>query len=203
MFSPRSGNSPVRGHNNPPLIAASVLDGSWSVLFDQKRGGPGLVMFGSLVDWTSRPEHGICYYSGIATYSTSFELPGNPKLRRWIDLGTVYNMARVRVNGRDLGVVWCPPWRVEITTAVQGGVNKIEIDVANLWPNRLIGDELQPPDAEYGKNGGLLRWPGWLLKNEPRPSTERRAFATWKHFTKDTPLLPSGLLGPVRVMREE
>jgi hypothetical protein len=203
VFSPRSGNSPVRGHNNPPLIAASVLDGSWSVLFDQKRGGPGLVMFGSLVDWTSRPEHGICYYSGIATYSTSFELPGNPKLRRWIDLGTVYNMARVRVNGRDLGVVWCPPWRVEITTAVQGGVNKIEIDVANLWPNRLIGDELQPPDAEYGKNGGLLRWPGWLLKNEPRPSTERRAFATWKHFTKDTPLLPSGLLGPVRVMREE
>jgi hypothetical protein len=122
--------------------------------------------------------------------------------RLWLDLGKVFNMARVRLNGHDLGVLWCAPWRVDITDAVQKSGNKLEIEVANLWPNRLIGDEFQPPDAEYGKNGNLLRWPDWLLKNEPRPSKGRYTFATWRHFTKDSPLLPSGLLGPVQIFRE-
>ena len=117
--------------------------------------------------------------------------------RWWLDLGVVKNMARVSLNGRDLGVVWCAPWRVEITAAVRPQGNRLEITVANLWPNRLIGDEQLPPDCEYGKEGNLLRWPDWFLKGEPRPSPSRRAFSTWKHFDKDSPLLPSGLLGPV------
>jgi hypothetical protein len=76
----------------------------------------------------------------------------------------------------------------------------LEIRVANLWPNRLIGDEQQPPDAEYAPGGNLSRWPEWLLKGEPRPSAGRLTFSTWKHYGKDSPLLPSGLLGPVRVL---
>jgi len=76
------------------------------------------------------------------------------------------------------------------------------IQVANLWPNRLIGDEQEPPDAEYAKGGNLARWPDWLLKGEPRPSRGRYTFTTWKHFGKDSPLLPSGLLGPVTIRAE-
>jgi hypothetical protein len=156
-----------------------------------------------LTDWTTRPEEGVKYYSGTATYRKTFD--AGTKLmkptRMWLDLGRVFNMARVRLNGRDLGVVWCAPWRVEITDAVQKTGNKLEIEIVNLWPNRMIGDELQPPDTEYGKDGNLLFWPGWLLRNEQRPSKGRYTFATWRHFTKDTPLLPSGLLGPVRILK--
>jgi hypothetical protein len=87
-------------------------------------------------------------------------------------------------------------------TRVPGGGRRLWLDlgVANLWPNRLIGDELEPPDAEYGPGGNLARWPSWLLEGRPRPSSGRFAFATWKHYTKDSPLLPSGLLGPVRLL---
>ncbi len=181
------------------------LAGSWKVSFDPGKGGPANAVFNGLEDWSRRPEEGIRYYSGEATYRKSFDLPsdtaavagGKPDRRWWLDLGTVKNLARVRLNGRDLGVVWCAPWRVEITSAVRSKGNRLEIVVANLWPNRLIGDEQLPPDAEYGKDGDLLRWPEWVLKKEPRPSRGRVTFATWKLYKKDSPLLPSGLIGPV------
>lgn len=193
-------------HNYPNALAAGTLEGSWDVSFDLRLGGPENIRFESLVDWTARQEEGVRYYSGTATYRKEFAVPvtsdlvGKKPVRLWLDLGKIFNMARVRLNGRDLGVVWCAPWRVEITDAVQKSGNKLQIEVVNLWPNRLIGDEFQPPDAEYGKDGNLLRWPEWLVKNEPRPSKGRYSFATWRHFTKDSPLLPSGLLGPVRIL---
>lgn len=151
------------------------------------------------------------YYSGTAVYRTTFDLASplrrsvHGALRRslWLDLGTVKNLAGVRLNGHDLGVLWCAPWRVNIGDFVKGAGNQLEIRVANLWPNRLIGDEKQPPDAEYGKSGALLRVPPWVTGKEPRPSTGRYAFATWKHFSADSPLLPSGLLGPVRLLQFE
>jgi hypothetical protein len=89
---------------------------------------------------------------------------------------------------------------VEISQVVTMEKNQLEISVANLWPNRLIGDEQKPPDGEYGTMGNLLRWPGWMLGEQPRPVTGRYTFSTWRHFTKDVPLLPSGLLGPVRLL---
>jgi len=90
---------------------------------------------------------------------------------------------------------------VDITEFVKPSGNSLEIAVVNLWPNRLIGDEQLPPDGEFGEKGNLLRIPEWVVKNEPRPPTGRYAFSTWKHFTKDSALLPSGLLGPVQIVR--
>jgi len=195
------------GRNFPGTGEAVEMSGPWEVSFDPKWGGPEKVTFAGLEDWSLRTEVGIKFYSGVATYSKTFDLPPsaeggekagrNADTRLWLDLGIVKNIARVRLNGRDLGVVWCAPWRVDITTAAKPKANRLEIVVANLWPNRLIGDERLPPDAEYGAGGRLLRWPEWLLKGAPRPETGRYAFATWRHFNKDSTLLPSGLLGPV------
>jgi hypothetical protein len=196
------------GRNFPELSGDAELGGSWEVSFDPKWGGPASIEFPHLEDWSLRPEEGIKFYSGQATYRKIFDLPtaiAELLERRsdkedsglWLDLGVVKNLARVQLNGHDLGVAWCPPWRLEITEVVKPKGNRLEITVANLWPNRLIGDELQPPDTEYGKEGNLASWPDWLLKGEPRPSPGRAAFATWRHFTEDSPLLPSGLIGPV------
>ncbi len=178
--------------------------------FDPRWGGPENILFDRLEDWTQRPEDGIKYYSGTATYRKTFDVPkpkGDLKTRQsatrrlWLDLGVVKNLARVQLNGHDLGVLWCSPWQVDITDFVKPSGNNLEITVANLWPNRLIGDEQLPQDAEFGKDGNLLRMPEWILNNQPRSSPGRYAFATWKHFTKDSPLLPSGLLGPVQILR--
>lgn len=115
--------------------------------------------------------------------------------RLYLDLGVVKDIARVRLNGKDLGVVWTAPWRVDITDVVRAKSNQLDITVANRWPNRLIGDERLPDD---GIRDG--KWPEWLLKGEPRP-TKRYTFTTYKHYTKGSPLLSSGLLGPVKVVR--
>jgi hypothetical protein len=189
--------------NFPHTTRSSEVDGPWNVTFDPKRGGPGEVQFAHLEDWSRRPEEGIRFYSGMATYRSTFALPpaaGGKGKPVWLDLGTVKNICRVRLNGRELGTVWCAPWRVEISSALSARTNLLEITVANLWPNRLIGDERTPSSAEYGADGNLLRWPEWIAKGDLRPSPGRYTFATWRHFTKETPLLPSGLLGPVQLL---
>jgi hypothetical protein len=193
--------------NFTPLVEAEKIEGPWEVSFDPKWGGPEKIIFDGLDDWTRRPEEGIKYYSGQATYRKTFDLPdgaGSSALpaRLWLDLGAVKNIARVRLNGRDLGVIWCAPWRVDIAKAAKPKGNRLETTVANLWPNRLIGDERLPADCEYGPGGNLARWPEWLVKGRPRPSSGRYTFSTWRHFDKDSPLLPSGLLGPVTIMME-
>ena len=101
----------------------------------------------------------------------------------------------MKLNGHDLGILWKPPYRVELTKAAKPGANALEVQVVNLWPNRLIGDDHLPEDTE--RDGAMLRqWPQWLLDGKPSP-TGRLTFSTWKHWTKDDPLLESGLLGPV------
>jgi hypothetical protein len=170
----------------------------WKLSFDPKWGGPENVVFDSLVDWTTRPEEGIKYYSGIATYHNTIKLPENviadKNTELFLDLGEVNNLARVRINGKDMGVVWTAPFRIKISDAVISGENQIAIEVANLWPNRLIGDEQKPDDGI--KNG---KWPEWLLKGLPRTSG-RYTFATYAHYKKDSPLMRSGLTGPVKIM---
>ncbi|MBZ5562625.1 MAG: discoidin domain-containing protein [Acidobacteriia bacterium] len=162
--------------NFPTYTNAEELTGPWTVAFDPKWGGPASVEFPELVSWTTRPEEGIKHYSGTATYRRRFDLPlginkaGN---RIALDLGKVDYVARVRLNGKDLGVVWTAPWRIEITEAVKPIGNDLEIKVVNLWPNRIIGDAALPPDKRYTKTNIV--------------------------YKKDDPLLESGLLGPVRI----
>ncbi len=170
--------------NFAELKPIGEIPGPWTVKFDPKWGGPEAVVFDQLVDWTQRPEPGIKYYSGQATYRKIFDLPQESGVRGqgsgkklYLDLNRVRNIAQVRLNGHDLGVVWTAPWRVEITKAVKQTGNILEIDVVNLWPNRLMGDAKLPPEQRLTKtNVGKF--------NDP----------------KNQELLPAGLLGPVRLM---
>ncbi len=212
IFAGAAGGNATAKRNFPPLDTLAFPRGPWDVSFDPQSGGPGRVTFAGLEDWTRRPEEGVKYYSGTAVYRIEFDLlPAPPtdageekESRRpaWISLGEVKDIASVRLNGQEAGVLWCAPWRVDVTGALKQKGNRLEVTVANLWPNRLIGDENLPPNGEFGKRGNLVRWPDWILKKDPSPPPGRHSFATWRHFSKDSPLLPSGLLGPVHLLRE-
>jgi hypothetical protein len=187
--------STLGGEGRPAL--AIEIGGPWQVRFQPGRGAPESVTLEKLMDLSQHPEAGIRFFSGVATYQTTVHWqPPWAGARASLDLGRVAVMARVRVNGREAGVAWHEPWTVELTPALQRGENRIEIEVANLWVNRLIGDEHLPPDAEWNRNGSLKAWPEWVRQGQPSPSG-RLAFATWRHWSKDSPLPPSGLLGPV------
>ncbi len=178
--------------NFPELKPFQTLGGSWEVAFDSKWGGPAQpVVFDSLQDWTKRPENGIRYYSGIAVYQKSFQATEAPAGQVFLDLGTLHDMARVKLNGKDLGVVWCAPWRVDISGVLKAGENKLEIEVANRWRNRMIGDK-QPGDANVRK----VKSPDGMLGGKEF-ETGRHTFSTRDPYKADSTLLPSGLLGPV------
>ncbi len=211
---PLSGRAPVAGAENfPELKSVGELTGAWQVQFDPKWGGPEkAVTFATLQDWTKRPEPGIKYFSGTADYTKVFDLPTSAIANRqspiYLDFGTVHALAEVWLNGKKLGVVWTAPWRVNISSAVKSKHNQLEIKVTNVWANRLIGDEQQPPDCEYGKGafgfgGPLKRFPDWFVKGEPRPSKDRFTFTTWNYFNRNSPLTSSGLLGPVTICTSE
>lgn len=178
----------------PSLKEIQRLDGIWQVAFDTQWGGPAKIELSALQDWSQSTDEGIKYYSGTAVYNQSFNYPHSMEEPVYLDLGKVKNIAKVWLNGGDLGVVWTDPWRVEITNALREGENDLQIEVTNLWVNRLIGDELKPDDGIV--NG---RWPEWLIQNKKR-SSDRYTFTTFKHYTKDSSLLESGLLGPVRIV---
>ena len=197
------------GGNLPELKPIIELRGAWEVTFDPKWGGPTApVEFEALTDWTRRAEPGIKYFSGTATYRKTFDAPAASAAAQ-LSLGTLNSIARVRVNGRDLGVAWCAPWSVRVPAGLlRPAGNALEIKVTNTWVNRLVGDEQEPPDCEWLPGhlpGGkfLKEFPDWFLNNTPRPSKGRFCFTTWNYFTKDSPLLPSGLLGPVRLLAED
>jgi hypothetical protein len=138
-------------------------------------------MFDQLISWTTRPEPGIKYYSGTATYEKYFELPVPsatvPGAKLLLDLGDVRELAEVKVNGQSCGIIWTPPFRADITGAVKPGENKLEIEVVNFWPNRIIGDASLPPDQRLTKTN---------IRN----------------LKANTALMESGLLGPVRILSQ-
>lgn len=186
--------APIAKQNFPVFNTVAALDGPWQVSFDPKRGGPQQATFAKLTDWTQSEAEGIKYYSGIAVYKKNFSLPANVSLARgriYLDLGDIKNLASVKLNGRDLGVIWTAPWRVDITGALRKGENHLEIAVANLWVNRLIGDEKLPDDGIKDD-----KWPEWLTRGLPRPSG-RITFSTFHPYTRNSPLFKSGLIGPV------
>lgn len=180
--------------------ALMEIAGPWKIWFDPKWGGPGEVIFEKLLDWTKHPAESIRYYSGTAVYSINFDLPADLKISRkdriYLDLGEVNCLARVKLNGKELGIVWTAPPSVLLKGGLKRKNNLLEIEVANLWVNRLIGDENEPWD---GVADG--RWPEWLLKGQPRP-TKRYTFTTHRFYKRGDPLLPSGLLGPVVIHKQ-
>ncbi|MDR2863715.1 MAG: hypothetical protein LBV54_07595 [Puniceicoccales bacterium] len=184
--------------NFPATKQLFGLDGPWDVSFDPKWGGPAKTVFDTLSDWSKNADKGIKYYSGTAVYKKRFDVPEASGKKLLLDLGVVKNIAHVRLNGKDLGTIWTYPWRVEITGDWKPKDNLLEIEVTNLWANRLIGDEFLPPDSNV--NGRT--WVKWLESGAPRTSG-RFSFATVRHFRKETALLRSGLLGPVAILTEE
>ncbi len=181
--------------DGPNWIETSVvqkIEGPWQVTFDPRRGGPkSPVSFAQLDDWTERGEFEVRHYSGTATYTKTFDWddtvrsdavrrsssgPHGPTTNRvWLDLGQVANIAEVALNGQPCGVAWTAPYRVEITRALRAGSNRLEIRVANTWANRMIGDR-------------------------SLPETERVTWTSAPDRVGRGPLLPAGLLGPVRIV---
>ncbi len=149
------------------------ITGPWEVAFTPGWGAPERVSFERLEDWTQRPEKGIQHYSGTARYRKTFTLPESMQGKHLrLDLGEVHDLAAVRLNGLDLGTLWLAPWHLDVTKAVQPGDNLLEIEVVNPWNNRLVGDA-------------------------KLPRAQRFTFLAKDVVTKDAPLLPAGLTGPV------
>jgi hypothetical protein len=168
-------SAPGKEQNFFKLEPLAEVAGPWQVEFDPRWGGQNAT-FDKLQDWTQRPEKGIQYYSGTAVYRTTFDL-SDPAVRenkrRLLDLGKVNYLARVRLNGRDLGVLWTAPWRVDVTGLLKEKNNSLEIEVANTWWNRIAGDARLPAEKRFAKT------------NVP--------------YDPQHPPMPSGLLGPVTV----
>ena len=160
------------GNNARREQLVQTITGPWDVAFEPKWGGPAAVKFDTLEDWSKRPEPGIHFYSGQAVYRTSFDAASKANV---LSLSDVHAMARVKLNGRDLGVVWCAPWSIDLPSGLLRPTgNDLQITVANLWINRLIGDAALPQDQR-------------LTKTTSNP------------YKANDPLQPSGLLGPVQL----
>ncbi len=165
----------------PAIIEKQVatVGGAWNVSFQQERGAPARITLDRLSSWSDSGDAGVKYFSGTGIYYKSIEAPADwfiKGARLWLDLGSVKNIAALTVNSKDLGILWKAPFRADVTDVLKPGANALEIKVTNLWVNRLIGDT--QPDV-----------------------TRKFTFTTQSFYQADSPLLPSGLLGPVRVMR--
>lgn len=182
-----------------PGALSKPVSGSWAIQFDVARGGPANpVTVDKLTPWNELTDPKAKYFSGSATYSKTVTLSksGLDGSRVFLDLGRVKNFADVTVNGQTFETLWKAPFRVDVSKALRTGQNVIEVKVTNLWPNRLIGDEIEGPEAAW-TGGPIQTWPDWVRKGERRPASKRQTFTTWKFFTKDSELLESGLVGPV------
>ena len=163
----------------PVETSLATIDGAWQVSFQTDRGAPPSITLDTLSSWSQNADTGVKYFSGTGTYTKSIQAPADwfkSGARVWLDLGSVKNLAVVAVNGKTLGILWHSPWRVDVTDALKPGANQIEVKVTNLWVNRLIGDA--QPDA-------------------PKKYT----YTARQFYNANSPLLPSGLLGPVQVIR--
>ena len=172
------------GHSRALTVSGASkpreISGPWEVSFTPGWGAPEKITFDELTDWTKHADAGIKYFSGKATYRRSFDVsaPRAPYAALFLDLGMVNDIAVVRVNGQELGTLWQPPYRVDIATAVKPGANTLEVDIINSWNNRLAGDAALPVEQRYTS-------------------------VTAETVKKNTPLLPAGLLGPVKLLGVE
>ena len=158
----------------------ATVSGTWKVSFESGRGAPASPAMDALSDWSQNADPGVKYFSGVATYTNTVQaLPDwfRKGARLWLDLGDVRNLAVLTVNGKEVGEAWHAPYRLDVTSALKPGANEIKVKVVNAWVNRFIGDE--------------------------QPGASKITFADVKPYKADSPLLPSGLLGPVTVVRGE
>jgi hypothetical protein len=152
----------------------ATVNGPWKVNFQAGRGAPPSITLDKLSSWSDNADTGVKYFSGTGVYTTTLDAKADwfrDGAHLWLDLGDVENLAEVTVNGKPLGIVWHSPFRVDVTEALKAGANEVSIKVTNAWVNRLIGDE--------------------------QPNATRITFADVKPYNANSPLLPSGLLGPV------
>src|SRR4029077_1408543 len=168
----------VNSHSLPKHLSQPLrtIEGPWEVTFQENRGAPAKTVFATLTDWSKNGDEVVKYFSGTATYTKTVQADSSwfqPKSALWLDLGDVKNIAEVSVNGKSLGVLWKTPFRVEITKDLKPGTNTLEVKVTDLWVNRMIGDRQPSAQKQY-------------------------TFTSPVFYTADSPLLPSGLIGPVQ-----
>jgi hypothetical protein len=179
------------------------------VAFESGRGAPDSIRLPALQSLHLHADAGVKYFSGNATYTHALDVPTGwlaSDRRVVLDLGRVEVIAEVWINGRKAGAMWKEPYRLDVTDAVRAGTNQLQVRVATLWPNRLIGDEQLPAENTYGirdEQGndphGILQLPAWYRDGQPKPPGGRTTFTAWKFYDKDEPLVAAGLLGPVRL----
>lgn len=155
-----------------------TVDGPWEVSFESALGAPEKVIFPELKSWTLIEDEGIKYYSGSALYEKEIRVPAGwlrQGTQLLLDLGNVADLAEVTVNGKNAGLLWQAPFRMDITGLLRKGTNTITIKVKNQWTNRLAADQKLPPERK------ILNSPLFVFRRgDPDPS---------------------GLLGPVRILR--
>jgi hypothetical protein len=183
------------------------IRGPWQVGFPANLGAPLEIVLPGLISLHQHENEGVRYFSGTATYTKKVSVEKaevSDGRRLYLDLGRVSVFAEVHLNGKYLKTLWKEPFRLDITEEVHPGENILEVFVTNLLTNRLIGDEHLPAENEYSKKemmpffgGAIKRLPQWYIKGKPKPPGGRITFATWKHYDKDSPLVESGLVGPV------
>jgi hypothetical protein len=164
--------------SKPTEASLATIEGPWNVSFQAGRGAPAATTLDKLGSWSDNTDAGIKYFSGLGTYTKTIDAPANwfkPGTKLWIDLGDVKNLAEVTVNGKSLGIAWHTPYRVDATNTLKPGNNEVVIKVANAWVNRLIGDQ--------------------------QPNATKITFTIIHPYKAGSPLLPSGLLGPVTVVQ--
>lgn len=184
------GSGQSRAVQCADLPAPAMLTGPWGVQFASGWGAPASTVFEQLIPWNEHADAGIKYFSGKATYRKKFNLdPQQAKHRVRLDLGEVLYIAQVRLNGKDLGIVWTAPWSLDVTSAAKAGENVLEIDVVNCWANRLIGDAGLAPDQRRTKTNVALH----TGKRSPK-------MKAYQGYASEDPLMRSGLIGPVRLV---
>jgi hypothetical protein len=178
VFTKNKAQSLARTSSSQEALAMKVLQ-PWEVTFQPGRGGPQSPLHTEeLEDWSTSSDPAVHFFSGTATYKSKAVAPDvAPGKRVWLQFSDIREIARVKINGRDAGTVWAKPLILRVDPFLKVGENRIEIEVTNLWPNRLIGD-LQPGVTHHITSTNITK------------------------YKSDSPLLPSGLLGPIKWLVE-
>jgi hypothetical protein len=190
-----------------PAPREQPLCGPWPVTFNPKIGEPFRMELPELAEFSKHADAKLRYFSGTAVYRKELTVAAlAPNEGVVLDLGELHSIASVRVNGGAEQVIWYPPWRLDIGKHVKPGANTIEISVTTTWANAVIGDERIPADFNVKPNWSgqfMTAYPGWFLKNQPRPSARKTFTFPANYYNAESQPLPAGLMGPLRLLYEK